>query len=239
MPIREGDRALGILAMTRPANDPLLEPEARFLSAVADTIALAIRHAQLVDELRELSTHDELTGLANRRLLDARLRMEVDRARRFGTSLSVLAVDIDYFKRLNDTFGHPAGDAVLASVAGTLERGVRRVDIVARVGGEEFVVVLARTDLEAAAGVAEKIRTRVAVTEVPGLARQPRVTVSIGVAELLDGEEPMELLARADTALYAAKGAGRDRVEVALDDRRSSPVPPPPLPPAIVSNERH
>jgi diguanylate cyclase (GGDEF)-like protein len=227
VPIREGERTLGILAMTRPANDPLLEPETRFLSAVADTIALAIRHAQLVDELRELSTHDELTGLANRRLLDVRLRMEVERSRRFGTPLTVLAIDIDHFKRLNDTYGHAAGDTVLASVAATLERGVRRVDVVARVGGEEFVVVLAKTDLEAAAGVAEKIRTRVAVTDVPGFEKKPRVTISVGVAELLEAEEPEDLLARADEALYAAKSAGRDRIEVALDARRSSvPLPP-------------
>lgn len=212
VPIRQGGRNLGILALTRPEADPLSDVEVRFLSAVATTMALAIHHASLMDELRKLSTHDELTGLANRRLLRTRLDREIAMARRYKNELAVLTLDIDHFKQLNDRFGHPLGDAVLRDVAEVLTAGVRNVDTVARVGGEEFVVLLPRTDGDAAARVADKLRARVAAHDVAELEGQSRVTISIGVTVLDDGEAVSALLSRADQALYEAKDAGRDRV---------------------------
>jgi diguanylate cyclase (GGDEF)-like protein len=214
VPIRHGGDNLGILALTRPESDPLTDVEVRFLSAVAATIALTIRHTALVDELRESSTHDELTGLANRRLLRARLEREIARARRYGTELALLMLDIDHFKQLNDRFGHPTGDAVLRDISRVLEDGVRSVDTVARAGGEEFVVLLPRTDAEAAARVADKLRELVAAHEVDTLEGKARITMSLGVALLQEGEGAASLLARADRALYDAKEAGRDRVRL-------------------------
>ena len=226
VPIRHGDRDLGILAMTRPPDDPLDEYELRLLTAVADTTSLAIRHAQLFDELRELSTHDELTGLANRRLLSARLANELDRAQRFGQPLSVLVVDIDHFKQLNDRLGHPTGDAALREVARTLENEVRRVDTVARVGGEEFVVLLPQNEIRSATLVAEKLRRSIELRDLPGGEGQPggRLTISVGVATLAPGDDADSLLGRADEALYLAKERGRNRVAVYRDADAPGPV---------------
>jgi len=216
VPIRHGESNLGILALTRPESDPLTDVEVRFLSAVAATLALTIRHTALVDELRESSTHDELTGLANRRLLATRLEREIARARRYDTDLALLMLDIDHFKQLNDRFGHPVGDAVLRDIAQVLEEGVRTVDTVARAGGEEFVVLLPRTDGDAASRVADKLRARIAAHDVDELDGKARITISLGVAVLDAGETADALLARADRALYDAKEAGRDRVVLRL-----------------------
>jgi diguanylate cyclase (GGDEF)-like protein len=186
------------------------------LCAIADNTALAIRNAQLFERMRELSTHDELTGLANRRLFRHQLGQEIDRARRFQKPLSLVAIDIDHFKQLNDRNGHPTGDAALRSVAALLESRVRKVDTVARVGGEEFMLLLPRADAGEAALVADKLREAVAASMLPGGSEQPegRLTVSLGVAELgsADDEAGESLVARADRALYAAKHAGRNRV---------------------------
>lgn len=215
-PIKWKGELIGILGCTRPYEDPLSEPEARVLGAIADQCALAIRHAQLFDELRELSTHDELTGVANRRLLQGRLHREIERARRFGRPLGLLAVDIDHFKKLNDRLGHATGDAALKAVAGVLEHAVRKVDTVARVGGEEFVVLLPQTDLREAIQVAEKLRAAVEKQIMPGGESQPegRLTISVGVAQLGSSEDAQRLLARADDAMYLAKQRGRNRVAV-------------------------
>lgn len=226
VPIRHGDQRLGILVLTRPPDDPLNEYEMKLLTAVADTAALAIRHAQLFEELRDLSTHDELTGLANRRLLQARLPLEIERARRAGTPLSLLVIDIDHFKQLNDRHGHATGDAALREVARALEHGVRRVDTVARVGGEEFVVLLPQNDAASAAHVADKLRRNVAARKTPGGEGQPEgaLTISVGVAQLAPGDDAPSLLARADAALYLAKDVGRNRVAVYGDPAASGPV---------------
>jgi len=225
-PITYRGRMLGILGVTRPASEPLVEPEVKLLDALADQAALSIRNAQLFAELRELSTHDELTKLANRRLLATRLANELDRARRFDLPVSVLLLDIDHFKLLNDRCGHPVGDSALERVARLLEGAVRRVDTVARVGGEEFVVVLPSTDAEEAAKVGEKLRAAIAgCADMPGIEGQPggRLTMSVGVAQFdeqadADGDG---LLARSDEALYAAKRRGRDRVVI-----WEAPAPP-------------
>ena len=214
-PIALQGTMLGILGVTRAVSDPLTPVQLRLLTAIADQAALAIRHTQVVDELRSLSTTDELTHLANRRALSRRLEREIERARRFHHSLAVIAIDIDYFKNLNDTCGHPTGDAALIAVADHLQASVRRIDTVARTGGEEFLVLLPETEIAEAMLVAEKLRAQIANHEIPGGATQPggHLTISLGVAELLADEEGAALLARADEALYAAKRRGRDRVE--------------------------
>jgi diguanylate cyclase (GGDEF)-like protein len=157
---------------------------------------------------------DSLTGLANRRTAHAGLGAAVARARRAGTPLTVIALDLDHFKTVNDRHGHPAGDAVLAAVGAALIAGVRDGDVPARVGGEEFIVLLPDIAEPSAMLVAERLRTVVSALQVPGV-RQP-VTASLGVAHLDPWDlDASSLLRRADEALYEAKDLGRDRVVTA------------------------
>lgn len=213
-PVIHHHQLIAVMALTRPVEDTLSEVEVRFLSAIADQMALAISHAELFERLRVESTQDELTGLANRRLFQSRLQLELERVSRFAQPLSVIMIDIDHFKRLNDTCGHAVGDDALKSVARVIQRSVRRIDTVARFGGEEFVVVLPNATVLQAARVAEKIRGAVAESVVPGAAHQPEgcVTVSVGVAQLSRGLTPEALLQRSDEAMYKAKQSGRNRV---------------------------
>ncbi|MCB9689235.1 MAG: GGDEF domain-containing protein [Alphaproteobacteria bacterium] len=166
-----------------------------------------------LDAYRRQATRDALTGLFNRRWLDEQLSrlMSPDTS---GRQLSVVMVDVDYFKRLNDTLGHAIGDVVLVAIAQTLRRRFRPADIVARFGGEEFVVVMPATQLAAASNAAERVRRAVEFTRFAGPdgAVLPQVTVSCGVAEMIPGDDPGSLVRRADQALYAAKSAGRNRV---------------------------
>jgi len=221
IPIRFSDEMIGMLALTRPATDPLTDVETRYVHALADQVALAIRNAQLFAELEARATHDALTGLPNRRLFEQRFDRAIAEARRYANPISVLAIDIDHFKQLNDRCGHAAGDAALIAVARALETAIRATDTVSRVGGEEFVVILSHADLAEASKVAEKLRKEVAALDVPSASGQPlgHLSISVGVAQLRDDEDGAELLGRADAALYDAKRLGRDRV---------STVPPPP-----------
>jgi diguanylate cyclase (GGDEF)-like protein len=168
---------------------------------------------------RREATQDALTGLANRRRLDARLAVEHARVSRHGGAMSVLMLDLDRFKRVNDEYGHAAGDAVLAAAAHAMVDELRAVDLGGRFGGEEFLAVLPDTPLDDALRVAERIRRRVATLTTIHDGTAIVVTVSIGAAQLADGESIASLLARADAALYDAKRGGRDRCVAA-------PVPP-------------
>jgi diguanylate cyclase (GGDEF)-like protein len=167
-------------------------------------------------QLEQISTHDRLTELGNRLYLDQILAHELRRSRRTHASLSVIMLDIDHFKSVNDRFGHLAGDKVLVCVARLLLEESRELDLVGRWGGEEFLVVCRDTDLSGAAILAEKLRARIAADPLP-LAGP--TTCSFGVAGLRGDESIGELIARADAAMYAAKQAGRNRVSVASADR--------------------
>jgi diguanylate cyclase (GGDEF)-like protein len=173
------------------------------------------RLAGLNDELERLVGVDALTGLSNRRQIECDLVRVVSAARRHDTELSVLLIDIDHFKDVNDTHGHQTGDRALVAVARALERALRREDLVGRWGGEEFIAILPGTDEDGAAVVAERIRAGVVELEVlTDESLAIHLTASVGVAEgARNGAN--ELVQRADGALYAAKAAGRNRVEVA------------------------
>lgn len=161
--------------------------------------------------LLEASIRDELTGLHNRRYLMTRLGEEFERARRKGTALGLLMIDIDHFKIVNDTFGHPAGDEVLRSVGQTLASMLREYDVGGRYGGEEFAVVLTETTPADMVKMAERIREKIEQLDDHGKATGIHVTISIGVAVLNDTDTIETLLQRADSALYRAKEAGRNR----------------------------
>jgi diguanylate cyclase (GGDEF)-like protein len=185
------------------------------LQAVASELVVAVENSQLYKLTKRLSITDELTGLFNYRYLQQRLDDEIERAKRYSRSLSLLMLDTDDFKKFNDTYGHIAGDQALADIGAVLRTAVREIDIVCRYGGEEFSVVLPETDAEGAFVVAEKVREAVAAHSfADGQGnRGVRVTVSIGLSTFpSSAADREELLRQADDALYQAKHLGRDRV---------------------------
>jgi diguanylate cyclase (GGDEF)-like protein len=180
--------------------------------------ALEAKVAELEREnrrLREMAYQDELTGLDNRRGFWAHLEYAINFAGRYGGAVSVLLLDLDGMKRVNDTAGHPEGDRLLQRVGDVLRLSLRNTDLAARLGGDEFGVVLPNTDGAAASIVAERIRQRIA--ELGGIAAGCSVSASVGIATALgtgrDERAAHLLVARADSALYAAKRQGRNRVE--------------------------
>ena len=215
IPMVHKNSLLGMLTFTREKPAAFPKAEIRFLTLVARQASMALLNAQLYQEKLELSVTDDLTKLANRRQMQTRLEMEWNRARRFKTTMSVLMIDIDLFKRYNDINGHLLGDEVLSRFARVLEGNTRKVDTVARFGGEEFVVILPGQDKKTAASVGEKLRRAVAETEFSSTSSQPKghLTITVGVATFPeDSQDPTELIDRADLALYVAKRAGRDQV---------------------------
>jgi diguanylate cyclase (GGDEF)-like protein len=216
------------------------DDDVRVLQAIADQAAIAIVNARTIKRLEEQAVTDDLTGLNNRRHLEERLRQEVAKARRYGQDLSVLMMDLDDFKRFNDTFGHTLGDKLLQELAAILSCETRQeVDVVARYGGDEFVVVMPLTpsgdeDVGAAIAAAERIRAAVGAHLFEGYPgrRDQHITISIGVAGSAGAADPAApvgmdaagddasttahaaavLLTAADKALYLAKRQGRDRV---------------------------
>jgi diguanylate cyclase (GGDEF)-like protein len=181
--------------------------------AMADQVGMALANIQLREELRRQALRDPLTGLYNRRYLDESFAREITRAARQKQPVSVLAVDIDHFKRFNDTWGHAAGDAILREVGRLLETSVRASDIAARAGGEEFVLVLPDAGLPEAVQRAEQLRQAVCALHVAHAPPLPPISISIGVAAFpAHGANAETLLHVADAALYDAKNSGRDRV---------------------------
>lgn len=197
-----------------------------FISALGGNISglrqkLMASNAQLQEVLQqvtELATHDELTGAYNRRYLLEMLAHEKNRTDRGGAGFCVCILDLDHFKRVNDSYGHPVGDEVLKTFAGTVQPLLRSTDFFARYGGEEFLLFLPQTSLEMAQHCLKRIQDELAVARYPGLPQDMRVTASIGVAQY-HLESIAELIERADKALYKAKQNGRNRMEMASSHR--------------------
>ena len=175
------------------------------------------RLAELNDFFRDLATKDGLTDVYNHRHLQETLAVEVQRARSFGRDLCVLFIDVDHFKRYNDRHGHQRGDEVLKKIAEILSAHARGTDVVARWGGEEFMVIAAETSLDAGQDLAERLRRAVYEHPFPGRETQPegQITISVGVAALAPDGTKETLVGRADRAVYEAKSAGRNTVFVA------------------------
>ena len=193
--------------------DALLELNHEYASvqlALAQT-NLKLKHREA--KILEISLTDPLTAVGNRRRLEQALAIEVQRAARTGAGLCAFMADLDRFKRVNDVYGHQAGDAVLAAFGDVLRRLTRVTDIVTRYGGEEFVVLMPHTSLESAIAVAERLREVLAACRIKPL--PDPVTASFGVAALAAGEQGTALLDRIDGALYEAKRLGRNRVVTA------------------------
>jgi two-component system, cell cycle response regulator len=214
-PILFGDARLGGLALA-PLTSCSSAEDRGLLEIIARELGGPLRTATLVEESRRLATVDALTGLHNRRAFIEHARREVGRSQRHCDPLSMLLLDVDHFKSVNDTHGHAAGDRVLAAVGRMLSETNRRHDVSARWGGEEFVLLLSSTDAEGAAIVAERVRAAVEGLSIKTDAGElVRITASIGASTLLPTETLDALVDRADRAMYAAKTAGRNRVRIA------------------------
>lgn len=201
-----------VAAMEAGALDYLVKSEIT-PRALERSLRYAMKLGDTLEALRRLATRDQLTGLLNRREFDRILTEEEERARRFGHPLALVMIDVDHFKLVNDSYGHPAGDAVLREVARRVATVPRTVDRVARFGGEEFALVLMQTDRAAALDVARRVCALVECEPVPGGDGMAlNVTVSAGVAAWPeDGKLGADLVAAADKALYTAKARGRNR----------------------------
>src|SRR5579872_317796 len=218
VPILAQGEALGILHMQATDENPSLgEAELSFKTTFAAQVGLSVANIRLREALRAQSTKDPLTGLYNRRYLQEMLDREIRRAIRSEQHLGILMLDLDHFKKFNDTYGHEAGDAVLRETASFLVRSIRVEDFVCRYGGEEFVIVLPTADLRAAEARAGRIRLKLRDLVVMHDGRSlGLITASVGVAALPEhGMSEKELLQAVDAALYRAKREGRDRVVVA------------------------
>jgi diguanylate cyclase (GGDEF)-like protein len=179
------------------------------------------RELEREQALYQLATRDPLTGLNNRHQFRTHIELFLERARRYGHAMSLLVIDVDRFKSFNDTYGHDMGDLVLQHLARTLESCCRATEILARWGGEEFTVLMPDADRVAAAGLAERLRAAIESAPIKIKDRTVPITISIGGAQLLPGEEIASLFRRADQQLYLAKKYGRNRVMIDQSDHLS------------------
>jgi diguanylate cyclase (GGDEF)-like protein len=205
----DGDTILRL----HPPGDGFTRETRALAEWLASQAAVALENARLHDVVQRQAITDDLTGLVNRRRFIEALQAEIERARQFDSPLTVVLADLDDFKRVNDDYGHHAGDVVLRSFADLVRSHVRDVDVPGRIGGEEFAILLPETDALGAAGVAERMRHSLSSASVfVSDDRSVRVTSSFGVAELIPGQAGDDLLRAADEALYRAKTAGKNRV---------------------------
>lgn len=212
--IQPGDNELSSSQQSKnPASkDPYLQKHGRIISRLVHFVeAVTSEVAQKNKELERLYVTDQLTGLFNRHKLDEVLITELDRVQRYAHSLGIILMDVDYFKSVNDSYGHQVGDQVLCNIAHILQEHVRKTDIVGRWGGEEFLIVCPETSEEGLMQLAEKLRNRIEHFSFPNVGSK---TASFGVALYQEGDTIDRMILKADTALYQAKNKGRNRVEV-------------------------
>ena len=225
LPLASHANRLGVIYFYRTDRDTFTPDEIELLTTCAHLAAEAIENVRLYDQTKEQARTDALTGLYNRREFELRLAEEHRRAARYAKPYALMMLDIDHFKQVNDTHGHPAGDVVLKILANVLRKQLRDVDLAARYGGEEFVVVFPEISGEAAKKVAERVCRAIAATpfRLPD-GREIGVMVSIGVSGYpKDANTPREVVDCADRALYAAKEAGRNRVAMYSETQPAKP----------------
>lgn len=231
IPLLSRGRVAGVVeAIGRGSGQGLLASHARLLALLLEPVAVALDNALLLKRSEELSITDDLTKLYNSRYLNATLRREVERSKRYRTPVSLIFLDLDGFKDVNDQYGHLWGSRTLVEVGQVISGTVREIDVVSRFGGDEFTVILPQTGPEGAQTIAERIRQRIAETRfLESYGMHVGVTASIGIASFPDhGRTKDELIARADQAMYIVKGRGKDGVALA------DPAFPRPLPARLV-----
>jgi diguanylate cyclase (GGDEF)-like protein len=209
LPLKIGTRVVGVMTVSHARSSVFSQADLRTLRLLGDQAAIAIENAYLHDLLNRQAYTDALTGLPNRRALDERLENEVLRASRYQHPFTLGMLDLNGFKHINDTYGHPAGDEALKQVVGRLRSSLRDTDFLARYGGDEFAIMMPETDLETAEAIMDRLANSVAGSHValPG-AEQQRVTISIGLAMYpLHAISAPALMLAADQALYQSKAA--------------------------------
>ena len=213
IPLNMKNKSIGLLAVSHSKPEAFGQEELKLLSIIADHSILAINNATLHNRIKKLSITDGLTGLYVYRYFQDKLEEELRRAQRYQEQLSVIVVDIDAFKSINDTHGHLVGDMVLKEISQILRNVCREVDIIARYGGDEFVVILPQTEREGSFYLAERARKTIKNYEFQSPGNEPiKLTVSCGVAALLpDIKDKESLIKKADDALYRAKNEGKNK----------------------------
>ncbi len=210
LPLYIGDVNVGVLMVSSIYG--FKKEDIAFLEHAVKELSVSLDNARIHRKVNELSLTDELTGLYNRRKMDEIIELEFNKAKRYGNSLSVMILDIDHFKRINDFYGHKTGDTVLSKIGGILNRNIRTIDTAVRYGGEEFVIILPQTDFNGAVISAKKIKNLIRKQNFTQI--QGEVTVSIGIASLPDENINTvdDILKIADDFLYEAKNSGRNRI---------------------------
>ena len=213
LPLLSADEPVGTLTLLARADKRFGKDVREMLAVIANQVAISLQNGFLYKKMETMATTDGLTGLTNHRTFQERFEDLIQRAERHGTKVALLLCDVDFFKKVNDGYGHPVGDEVLRRVARVLQEVPRKIDIPARYGGEEFVVILDNVDVEQARTVAERIRIEISKVVVETEKGPLSVTESIGIAVFPeDGRDRPTLIERADLALYHAKHTGRNRV---------------------------
>jgi diguanylate cyclase (GGDEF)-like protein len=217
-PMRHQERRIGALLLGSRHDQAFSSHQARVISILCNQAAVSLENSSIIDRMEELAITDGLTGLFNHRYFQESFQQELERAERQKQTLSLLILDIDHFKGFNDSFGHPAGDFVLKSLAQLLKKNARKIDILARYGGEEFAALLPGVDKKGARKTAERWRRNTERSAFKSLGQSFAITLSIGYATYpADGQSKMDLVEKADRGLYDAKENGRNQVRHADD----------------------
>ncbi len=224
LPLSVQSRIIGYLSVESRQAEAFGDAKVRVAQALANESAISLENARLFQEVEKLSTTDPLTGLNNRRFLNMAAKKLLQLSSRNMRPFSALMVDIDYFKRVNDAYGHAVGDRVLVAVAQACQQSIRGADLSARYGGEEFCFILSETSSKGAHILAERLRTTIAALKFESNGQSFSVTVSIGISECVEDDKVSlkSLLERSDEALYEAKRAGRNCVVIWTSKNRSA-----------------
>lgn len=210
LPLITGETVVGVITLW---GDDIRETDQPAALLFSSQVAIAIQKAQLITKIQQMVITDDLTGVFNRRGMFTLGQQEIERARRFNHPLSLLFIDVDYFKDINDQYGHHIGDEVLLHIARRIRKNIRDLDYIGRYGGDEFLVILVESDLEEAIGISSRIMASLAGESIQSSVGSVSATLSIGVAELNDLDEGFDsLVVRTDHLLYLAKESGRNRI---------------------------
>jgi diguanylate cyclase (GGDEF)-like protein len=216
LPLTIEEKIIGCISLNSDQPNAFDAQDLQFLSVIGYQMAASLKHFQRFSSIKNIAIYDTLTNLYNRRYFEERLEVEAQKSFFSDTSLSLVMVDIDHFKRVNDTFGHTEGDRVLCEIASLLKTSVRKKDTVARYGGEEFILILPEAGLEESSMISERIRRLVENTPFEVGQAQINLTVSLGISNFPSHQARTkeELIKMADLALYDAKRGGRNRVSI-------------------------